>query len=53
MLLLVEEAKTEIINKLVDKIRELVSKEVFDEDATDRISSKIREIFNSILDGSI
>ena len=43
-LLPVEEANTEIINKLVDKIGELVS------DSTDGIGGKIREIFDPILE---
>ena len=34
----------------MDKIGELVSEEAFDEDSTDGISSKIREIFDPILE---
>ena len=46
----VEEAKTEIINELVDKTGELVSEEAFDEDSTDGISRKIRKTFDQILE---
>ena len=45
-----EEAKTKIIKELVDKIGELASEEAFNEDSTDRISTKIREIFDPILE---
>ena len=45
----VDETKTKIINKIIDKIKTLVKESEHKEDETDRIGDKIKEIFQSIL----
>lgn len=54
-LLSVDKAKTEIINKLVKKIGDLVSEELFNEkafngDSIDRIGSKLKKIFEPLFE---
>ena len=54
-MLSVDKAKTEIINKLVKKIGDLVSEELFNEkafngDSIDRIGSKLKKIFEPLFE---